>query len=212
MAERRANPHIGALYGALDRLLAEGPIEVEREEVVDSRARRAFALSTAGREVGRRGGSGCLRRRARLASAEYRRCGGSGVIDPALFRGSGCRRSHNCRGGRPHSVTEGVTGPTRLTVSRASVGELVAGAVGTRVEMPEYGPAPQRPPSADIPLGARAAHDEVVTSWSRRVHGMARQRSSQRGGLQRVDPHRSGPTWIPAVDERGRRIARAYRD
>ncbi|GAA3000424.1 PadR family transcriptional regulator [Kitasatospora sp. NPDC054795] len=40
----------GALYGALDRLLADGMIEVEREEIVDGRARRIFTLSPAGRE------------------------------------------------------------------------------------------------------------------------------------------------------------------
>lgn len=46
----RVVPRTGALYGALDRLLAEGLIRVEREEVVDGRARRTFALSDAGRE------------------------------------------------------------------------------------------------------------------------------------------------------------------
>ncbi|MFE2545170.1 PadR family transcriptional regulator [Actinacidiphila glaucinigra] len=50
ITDGRVVPRTGALYGALDRLLAEGLIEVEREEVVDSRARRIFALSTAGRE------------------------------------------------------------------------------------------------------------------------------------------------------------------
>ncbi|MFD4660627.1 PadR family transcriptional regulator [Kitasatospora sp. NPDC058444] len=40
----------GALYGALDRLLADGMIEVDREEIVDGRARRIFTLSPAGRE------------------------------------------------------------------------------------------------------------------------------------------------------------------
>ncbi|MFF7456454.1 PadR family transcriptional regulator [Kitasatospora sp. NPDC008115] len=40
----------GALYGALDRLLADGLIAIDREEVVDGRARRIFALSAAGRE------------------------------------------------------------------------------------------------------------------------------------------------------------------
>ncbi|MFF2351127.1 PadR family transcriptional regulator [Kitasatospora sp. NPDC058115] len=39
----------GALYGALDRLLADGLIGIDREEVVDGRARRIFALSPAGR-------------------------------------------------------------------------------------------------------------------------------------------------------------------
>jgi PadR family transcriptional regulator, regulatory protein PadR len=40
----------GTLYTALDRLRAEGLIEVEREEVVDSRLRRYYRLTPAGRE------------------------------------------------------------------------------------------------------------------------------------------------------------------
>ncbi|MFC9854213.1 PadR family transcriptional regulator [Streptomyces prasinus] len=50
MTEGRVVPRTGALYGALDRLLAEGLVQVEREEVVGGRARRVFALAPAGRE------------------------------------------------------------------------------------------------------------------------------------------------------------------
>ncbi|TDC63270.1 PadR family transcriptional regulator [Streptomyces hainanensis] len=50
MTDGRVVPRTGALYGALDRLLAEGLIRVEREEVVDGRARRTFALTAQGRE------------------------------------------------------------------------------------------------------------------------------------------------------------------
>ncbi|MFF3707961.1 PadR family transcriptional regulator [Streptomyces phaeochromogenes] len=50
ITDGRVVPRTGALYGALDRLLAEGLIKVEREEVVDGRARRIFALAPAGRE------------------------------------------------------------------------------------------------------------------------------------------------------------------
>lgn len=39
---------VGTLYGALDRLTAEGLVEVEREEIVDSRLRRYFRLTPAG--------------------------------------------------------------------------------------------------------------------------------------------------------------------
>jgi DNA-binding PadR family transcriptional regulator len=46
----RVAPRTGTLYGALDRLLADGLIQVEREEVVGGRARRIFALAPAGRE------------------------------------------------------------------------------------------------------------------------------------------------------------------
>lgn len=50
ITDGRVAPRTGALYGALDRLLAEGLIQVEREEVVGGRARRIFALSSTGRE------------------------------------------------------------------------------------------------------------------------------------------------------------------
>lgn len=41
---------VGTLYGALDRLLGEGMVEVDREEIVDSRLRRYYRLSAAGAE------------------------------------------------------------------------------------------------------------------------------------------------------------------
>jgi len=50
MTGGRVSLRTGALYGALDRLLADGLIDVEREEVVDGRARRIFTLSATGRE------------------------------------------------------------------------------------------------------------------------------------------------------------------
>ncbi len=39
---------VGTLYGALDRLAGEGLIEFDHEEVVDSRLRRYYRLSTSG--------------------------------------------------------------------------------------------------------------------------------------------------------------------
>jgi DNA-binding PadR family transcriptional regulator len=39
----------GTLYTALDRLRAEGLIEVDREEIVDSRLRRYYRLTPNGR-------------------------------------------------------------------------------------------------------------------------------------------------------------------
>ncbi|MCP2307080.1 PadR family transcriptional regulator [Kitasatospora paracochleata] len=47
----RVRMRTGTLYGALDRLLQQGLVEVESEEVVDGRARRTYALSDSGREV-----------------------------------------------------------------------------------------------------------------------------------------------------------------
>jgi DNA-binding PadR family transcriptional regulator len=40
----------GALYAALERLREEGLIEIDREEVVDSRLRRYYRLTAAGGE------------------------------------------------------------------------------------------------------------------------------------------------------------------
>ena len=40
----------GTLYAALDRLSAEGLVEIDREEIVDSRLRRYYRLTDAGRE------------------------------------------------------------------------------------------------------------------------------------------------------------------
>ncbi|MFC9324863.1 PadR family transcriptional regulator [Kitasatospora sp. NPDC057015] len=45
----RVRMRTGTLYGALDRLLQQGLIRVESEEVVDGRARRTYALSDTGR-------------------------------------------------------------------------------------------------------------------------------------------------------------------
>nr|WP_188309566.1 PadR family transcriptional regulator [Streptomyces sp. CBMA123] len=50
MTDGRVALRTGALYGALDRLLADGLIDVDREEIVDGRARRIFTLSPTGRE------------------------------------------------------------------------------------------------------------------------------------------------------------------
>ncbi|KQV13703.1 PadR family transcriptional regulator [Kitasatospora sp. Root107] len=47
----RVKLRTGTLYGALDRLLGQGLVRVEREEVVEGRARRTYALSDSGREV-----------------------------------------------------------------------------------------------------------------------------------------------------------------
>ncbi len=41
---------VGTLYGALDRLAGEGLVDVESEEVVDSRLRRNYRLTPLGAE------------------------------------------------------------------------------------------------------------------------------------------------------------------
>ncbi|WP_037628752.1 PadR family transcriptional regulator [Streptomyces aureus] len=51
MSQGRVRLRAGTLYGALDRLLEEGLVRVEREEVVDGRARRVYALTPSGTTV-----------------------------------------------------------------------------------------------------------------------------------------------------------------
>ncbi|GLF96853.1 PadR family transcriptional regulator [Streptomyces yaizuensis] len=75
----RVVPRTGALYGALDRLLADGLIAVEREEVVDGRARRVFTLAPAGRERL----TAEAERLAATAREVRRRLGGSGAAATA---------------------------------------------------------------------------------------------------------------------------------
>jgi DNA-binding PadR family transcriptional regulator len=48
MTEGRVKLRAGTLYAALDRLRAEGLIEVDREEVVQSRLRRYYRLTGVG--------------------------------------------------------------------------------------------------------------------------------------------------------------------
>jgi DNA-binding PadR family transcriptional regulator len=47
----RVTMRTGTLYGALERLLGQGLIRVESEEVVDGRARRTYALTDSGQQA-----------------------------------------------------------------------------------------------------------------------------------------------------------------
>jgi DNA-binding PadR family transcriptional regulator len=44
----RVNLRAGTLYTALDRLKTDGSIEIDREEIVDGRLRRYYALTSSG--------------------------------------------------------------------------------------------------------------------------------------------------------------------
>jgi DNA-binding PadR family transcriptional regulator len=48
VSEGRVRLHTGTLYAVLDRLREAGLIEVDREEIVESRLRRYYALTDAG--------------------------------------------------------------------------------------------------------------------------------------------------------------------
>jgi DNA-binding PadR family transcriptional regulator len=51
LSEGRLRLSVGTLYGILDRLAAQGAIELDREEVVDSRLRRYYRLADDGRHL-----------------------------------------------------------------------------------------------------------------------------------------------------------------
>jgi DNA-binding PadR family transcriptional regulator len=50
ISNRRVRLRAGTLYTALERLRADGLIEVDREEIVDSRLRRYYRLTPSGGE------------------------------------------------------------------------------------------------------------------------------------------------------------------
>jgi PadR family transcriptional regulator len=51
MSRGRVRLRAGTLYAALDRLLGDGIVDVDREEIVDGRLRRYYRLTPAGAEV-----------------------------------------------------------------------------------------------------------------------------------------------------------------
>ena len=69
----------GTLYGALDRLSADGLVEATRTEVVDGRQRRYYRLTDEGRGTLHHEAS----RRAAMADAVGRRLGGVKGLAPA---------------------------------------------------------------------------------------------------------------------------------
>lgn len=83
ISEGRVRLRPGTLYAALDRLSREGLIEVDREEVVDTRLRRYYRLT----------GGGAKRlaaeadRLRRHADAASRRLRNAGTLQAGLFGG-----------------------------------------------------------------------------------------------------------------------------
>jgi DNA-binding PadR family transcriptional regulator len=51
ISEHRVKLRAGTLYAALDRLRSDELIDIEREEIVDSRLRRYYRLTQAGAQV-----------------------------------------------------------------------------------------------------------------------------------------------------------------
>jgi DNA-binding PadR family transcriptional regulator len=50
ISEQRVRLRAGTLYTALERLRADGLVEVDREEIVDGRLRRYYRLTSVGQE------------------------------------------------------------------------------------------------------------------------------------------------------------------
>jgi PadR family transcriptional regulator PadR len=71
LSEGQVRLQAGTLYAALDRLAAEGLVEVDREETVDGRARRYYRLTDSGSATLAEEAA----RRARSASTALRRLG-----------------------------------------------------------------------------------------------------------------------------------------
>lgn len=71
MTDGRVRLRAGTLYSALDRLRTEGLIEVDREEVVQSRLRRYYRLTGLG-EKSLAAESGRLRQQATIAESRLR--------------------------------------------------------------------------------------------------------------------------------------------
>ncbi|WP_454041967.1 PadR family transcriptional regulator [Cellulosimicrobium sp. Marseille-Q8652] len=97
-SDGRITLRAGTLYGAIDRLVAAGLVEVDHEEVVDSRLRRYYRLTAEGGDrldaEARRAEAQAQRALERLgarrradgpagprASARPRRLGGAGLVD-----------------------------------------------------------------------------------------------------------------------------------
>jgi DNA-binding PadR family transcriptional regulator len=51
ITDQRVHMHAGTLYGILDRLLGDGLVEIDHEEVVASRLRRYYRLTLLGRTL-----------------------------------------------------------------------------------------------------------------------------------------------------------------
>ncbi|MFJ6623415.1 PadR family transcriptional regulator [Kitasatospora sp. NPDC091335] len=84
ITEGRTKMLTGTLYTALDRLLQQGLIQVDHEEVVNGRLRRSFALTEQGRGV-----LAEETRRLRAGAVEAERRLALGGLRPALRTNGG---------------------------------------------------------------------------------------------------------------------------
>jgi len=51
ITDGESRPRPGALYHGLDKMLEQGLVEIDREEVIDGRLRRTYALTGLGRKT-----------------------------------------------------------------------------------------------------------------------------------------------------------------
>ena len=127
LSDGQVRLHTGTLYGVLDRLREAGLIDVDREEIVDSRLRRYYALTDAGiarlaaetermrrnaNAAASRASAACGPRRVRYGAAGIRRA-------PAGARGA--NRRMRCwsagTGGCSPGIRRPTAPPTRTTCS-----------------------------------------------------------------------------------------------
>ena len=83
LSEGRVTLRPGTLYGAIDRLVEQGLVTADREEIVDGRLRRYYQLTEDG---------------ARLLDAEARRLAGNAEIAAARLRKRGRSRRRLAHG------------------------------------------------------------------------------------------------------------------
>jgi DNA-binding PadR family transcriptional regulator len=83
ISEGRVTLQAGTLYGVLDRLRVDGLIEVDREEVVASRLRRYYKLTSAGATL-LTAETARMRRNVTMAARRLRKLGLAVIIGGGL--------------------------------------------------------------------------------------------------------------------------------
>lgn len=82
LTDERIRLRVGTLYGIVDRLASIGAIELDREEIVDSRLRRYYRLTDEGRLLLARE----IARQAANARVAERRLAAQATMKPAISR------------------------------------------------------------------------------------------------------------------------------
>src|SRR5258707_3560676 len=92
ISDGRVKLRAGTLYAALDRLLGDGIVGVDREEIAGGRLRRYYRLTPAGAEL-LAAEAARLRRNARVATARLRKLRIGGAQDGGALLAGGAART-----------------------------------------------------------------------------------------------------------------------